>query len=306
MTVGKIIESEDYNKIRNKIIAVLGSGGTNPNTLVADPTFGYGQTPQSSAINTGTKITKAQWDALRWDIYNSLFHQTGTVPGLTTIAASSKIQATILDYESFADTAITNRLNFGSTAIEGGTPTTGATTSRTFSWSTTVSSTVTVTFANSNDARYFFNTGGTIRFSTSFVKTLNNSQNISWETLLSGVGTQTFNQARFYALTNTYGTPWYTTSASFPYGSNTFRISARSNVANNSNGTASQIEFLAQWIDGYVDPGNNPGDVPNTSDLVQGTLSLTANQTRAVTVLQPFGTTFGISGPSSYTVTSIA
>lgn len=302
MTVGKLIESEDYNRIRNKISAVLGSGGTNPNTGLSDPRFGYGQALQSSAVIDGDKITKSQWDLLRWDIYNSLFHQTSSVPALQTVTANSKIQSTILNYETFADTAITNRLNVGAgqTAIEGGTSTTGATTSRNFTWTSTASCTVTINFASAATARHFFNTGGRIRFSSSFVKSLTNDQNIAWENLLSATGIQSFNHSVFYTLTSSY-TPWYTTTSSAPYGSNNYQLQALVNVPNNSNGTATQITVRAVWTDGYTDPGP-----PAPGDSVQGTLSLTASQIRAVSLIQPAGTPFLNAGPSSYSISTIS
>jgi len=303
MAVGATILSEDYNRIRNKAIAVLGNGGTNPNTQTADPSFGYGQSVASSAVADGTKITKTQWDNLRWDIYNSLYHQTSTVPSLQSVTANSKIQSTVLNYETFANTSISNRFDIGPDefAVEGGTSSTGATTSRTLSWSNTVSCTVTVAFSNANNARYFFNSGGRIRFSSTFVKSLNNSQNNYWENLLSSIGTQEFSVSNFYGLTSSY-TTWYTSPViSSTYSSNRYRLQALVNISNNSNGTASQITFRAQWIDGYTDPG-----APAPGDLVQGTLSLTASQRRAVGSLQPFGSPFSISGPQSYSISTIS
>lgn len=302
MTVGKKIEAIDYNEIRNKIIAVLGAGGTNPNTGSADPSFGYGQTLQSSAVAIGNTVSKAQWDLLRWDLFNTRFHQTATVPSIQTVTSNSKIQATVLNYETFADAAITNRLTAAGAnlAPEGGTTSTGATRSQSISWTNTVSCTVTVNFSNATTARYFFNTGGKIRFSSSFVKSLTNLQNISWESLLSASGTREFGGSTFYSLTSSYST-WYTTSSSFPYGANIYRLQALVNVPNNSNGTASQITFRAQWVDGYTDPGP-----PAPGDLVQGTLSLTASQLRAVGTLQPTAASFAVTGPSSYGISTIA
>jgi hypothetical protein len=250
-------------------------------------------------VNT---ISKAEWDSLRWDIYNCLFHQTATVPAIQSVTTNSKIQSTILNYETFADTAIANRFSaaLSNLAPEGGTPSTGTTTSRNFSWSSTATCTVTVGFSNSTNARYFFNSGGKIRFSSSFVKSLNNSQNIAWENLLSDVGTQAFGGNAFYNLTSSY-TNWYTSPPrSTPYNNLSYQLDALVNVANNSAGTASQITFRARWIDNYTDPGP-----PAPDDLVQGTLSLTASQLRAITTLQPSGSTFNIVGPSSYSISSI-
>jgi hypothetical protein len=302
MTVGNKIVAADYNRIRNKIIAVFGPGGTNPNTNSADPSFGYGQVLQSSAVAISNTVTKQQWDNLRWDIYNARFHQTGAAPAIVAVTANSKIQASVLNYEGFADTAITERLNVsaGLTAIE-----TGTSQSRNFQWKNQVLCTVTVTFANAAQTRYFFNSGGQIRFASGFVKNITNAQNNTWETLLAGAGTQVFASDRIYTLTNSYIT-WYTTpTAASPYGANNLQLQALCNVANNSNGTANQITFRAVWTDGYVDP-----DPPGSSqfapdDLVNGTLSLTVTQRRATGgTLQPTNTPFTISSPS-YTISAI-
>ena len=302
MTVGKKIEAIDYNRIRNKIIAVLGPGGINPNSGAASPGFGYGQSIQSSSVSIANKVSKSQWDDLRWDIYNCLFHQTATVPAIQSVTTNSKIQSTILNYETFADTAIANRFAaaLSNLAPEGGTSSTGASTSRNFAWSSAATCTVTVAFSNATTARYFFNSGGKIRFASSFVKSLNNSQNIAWENLLSDVGTQAFGGNTFYTLTSSYQN-WYTSPPrSTPYNSLSFQLDALVNVANNSAGTASQITFRARWIDNYTDPGP-----PAPGDSVEGTLSLTASQLRAVTSRQPSGTPYSITGPSSYNISTI-
>lgn len=301
MSVGNKIVAADYNRIRNKIIAVFGSGGTNPNTGAADPTFGYGQVLQSSTVANTNTITKQQWDNLRWDIYNARIHQTGEVPPIVAVTASSKIQATVLNYESFADSAIAERNNVSadSTAIEAGTST-----SRNFEWKNQVLCTVTVTFANAAQTRHFFNSGGEMRFASSLARIRNDAQNIAWETLLNAVGTQIFDRTRIYTLTNSYVT-WYINSSASPYGANNFQLQALCNVANNSNGTATQITFRAVWTDGYVDPpGGFPGQFP-PEDGVSGTLSLTVTQRRATgRTLQPTNTPFTIASPT-YTISAI-
>jgi hypothetical protein len=304
MTVGNIIEAEDYNRIRNKIIAVLGNGGTNPNTGSADPTFGYGQSLQSSVVALGQKVSKQQWDNLRWDIFNTRTHQTSAVPGIQEVTTNSKIQATVLDYEGFADSAISDRLNIGNNqfAIEPGTVR-----SRNFAWSVQATCTATVAFANANQARFFFNTGGQIRLSSSFTPNTTTAQHTSWQNLLIAVGTQTIDQSIFYNLTNT-NVVIYTNSASGIYEDNNFQLRARCNVANNSGGTATQVIIQAVWTDGYTDPdlafGRPTGAWVLPEDIVDGNLSLTLQQRRATTIIQPGTSPFVIASPT-YSTTDI-
>ena len=62
--VNSVIVQADYNSIRNKIIAVLGSGSGNS---------GYGQQSriQSTAVAEGTTVTINEWANLRYDIINA-------------------------------------------------------------------------------------------------------------------------------------------------------------------------------------------------------------------------------------------
>jgi len=303
MAIGNFISASDYNAIRNKIINVVGPGAGNS---------GYGQTLQSSAVATGNVVTKAQWDALRFDIYNALFHQTGSVPIITQVSTSDVIRYGAANpnfqYDTLADTAIANRFNLGAgrfvTENKG-------TNSTSVSWSASQSCTLTVTFGTANDARYFFNSGGKIRFTSSRTGGSSTAQNSSWSNLLTTVGTQAFGgnspSVNFYSLTNSYQT-FYTLTASSPYASNVYRLEALSNVADNSTGTANILTFRITWTDAYVDPDVLAGRPPTLNppgDVVDGTLSLNVDQIRPVGTLQPSGT-FTITGPSLYSFSSFS
>lgn len=297
MAIGDFINAADYNAIRTKIIGVLGTGSSSS---------GYGQTTQSTAVATGNTVTKTQWDALRYDIYNCLYHQTGSVPTLVQVNSGDVIRYGASHpntaYDTAANTAITNRFNLGTgqyvTENQGSV-------SKTDSWYSSVSATVTVNFASASNARYFFNSGGKVRFSSSRTGGTSVAQNTSWSSLLSAVGTQSFDgvtgSVNFYTLTSSYQT-FYTRAGSSPYASNSFNIDALCNVANNSSGTATQITFRIRWVDSYTDPGT-----PAPGDSVDGTLTLNVDQIRASGYLypQPAAGNFTITGPSSYTISSI-
>jgi hypothetical protein len=287
MPVDDLIDDLDYTAIRNKIIRVIGTG---------DGNRGYGQAIKSVSVSEGQIITKAQWDSLRWDIYNALFHQTGNTPALIEVAANSVIRYGASNpntqYDTQSNTADTNRfdLGIGQFSTEAGTST-----SRSASWASQVSTTVTVTFSTAEQARFFFNSGGKIRFSSSRTGGASTDQNASWASLLSSVGTQAFAAVtptvNFYTLTSSYQT-WYSSSPlSSPYSGNTFTIEALCDVANNSLGTARILTFRIVWTDTYIDINPSPPD-----DIIDGTLALTIDQIRAVGNLQPSGT-FSIVSP---------
>ena len=83
MAIGDFISATDYNSIRTKIQNVMAIGTGN---------LGYGQTTFSSLVSAGNSVTKAQWDALRYDIYNAVLHQTGSPPSIATVVVGDVIQ----------------------------------------------------------------------------------------------------------------------------------------------------------------------------------------------------------------------
>jgi len=295
MAIGDFISATDYNTIRTKIQNVMAIGTGN---------FGYGQTTFSSLISAGNSVTKNQWDALRYDIYNAILHQTGSAPSLTTVSVGDVIRYGAsqpnFQYDTIADQATANRFNLGTgqfvtEAIN--------TTSFTSSWYQSVSSTTSVTFATAEQARFFFNAGGKIRFASTRTGGNGEAQNTSWSNLLSTAGTQSFSATpsgvNFFNLTSSYQTFAELTGSS-AYSNNKWRLEASCNVSNNSLGTANIVNFRITWLDAYTDIGpTGPGD------LVDGTLTLTVDQVRPAGFLQPSGT-FTIIGPSTTSVGPIS
>jgi hypothetical protein len=297
MPIGDLISASDYNTIRNKIINVMSTGVSNS---------GYGQTTFSTAVSAGNTVTKTQWDSLRFDIYNALLHQTGAAPSIVTIPTSGVISYGAghpnTQYDTLADQTVSNRFDLGSgqfvTQVIGSE-------SFTNSWYQSLSTTVTVTFNTAEDARFFFNSGGKIRFTSSRSGGTGTAQNTAWSNLLSSVGTQLFAGnspgINFFSLTTAYQTSFNLTASS-PYSANIWRIEALCNVANNSAGTANIITFRVSWLDGYFDPGPEPSPAPG--DLVDGTLTLSVDAVRASGNLIPSGS-FTVADYATATVNPI-
>ncbi len=307
-SVGGIIEDVDYNSIRNKVIAVLGDGN--------GPT-GYGQTAriQSSAVADGNTITAVQWSNLRFDIFNCLVHQNGTTPTIVQKAVGDVVQFGAGHpnnaYDTLADTITTNRFNLGTGRFV--TEALGNATTGDIVFFSQAYVDVTYTFNSANTARYFFNSGGQLRITSSFIPSVTKDQTTSWANLLTAAGTRGFggqipatglgsplNGTNFYKLTSTFQT-YYTATSSGPYASNTYRLQARCNVADNSSGTANIVYIRVLLSDPYADPpGGNPGQFP-PEDSVNGTLTVSSDMVRASGVMQPAPATgnFTISGPDS-------
>lgn len=290
------ISASDINTIRQKVTDVLGPGAT---------TFGYGQNVYSSPVTAGTIIQKIQWDAVRYDIVNSYIHQTGNIPSAITVSTTDTItddaSGAYQNYDYFADVLRNNRFDvatgqFAISAID--TKTTSST------WNTNASSELTVNFADAAQGRYFFNSGGAIRISSTLIGGTSSQAN-AWTNLLDSVGEQDFVgdlivANGYYSLTNTYQT-YFSRAASTPYSANLYELKAKCDVADNSAGTAQQITIKIELSDSYVDLG-----APPPGDLVDGTLTIVAEELKATGTLQPTGDPFTVAGPNSYSMSAIS
>lgn len=288
------IDDNDFNTLRNRIIQLIGTGSG---------TYGYGQDVKSSAVFAGNIITKAQWDGLRYDLLNILIHQNGVTPSLVEIAKGDVVgeeaEDPLISYARVTDGATINRF-----LLAPGQSTVTAVSTKTYtsSWSSSASMTVQLTFGSAENARFFFNSGGKLRFNSSRTGGTASAQNNAWTNILSSAGTIEFGADSelldFFTLRNIYQTR-YEALLSTPYSSNSYKIEALCNVENNSTGTATSVTFKITWSDSYVDayPAIAPGD------LVDGTLSLSVEEVKASGTLQPSGS-FSIASPS-YTISNI-
>jgi hypothetical protein len=315
----KILQA-DYNDIRNKMVAILGSGSGN---------FGWGQQARinSSAVAEGTKVTINEWANLRYDVINAYKHINGSNPTTAQVAEGNTIRYTsnftpdtgTLDvpqkqYDDWANNITTNRF----TVAAGESVVTAAISqTKTDAWNGTVSCVIGFYFGSANEARWFFNSGGQIRISTARTGGTTSAQNTAWSNLLTAVGTQIFGAntpgtgttpsdgLNWYRCTSTFQT-YYTGTASSPYGSNNIQLQARvTDVANNATGTAAYGEIRVVFTDGYVDavvgipPSRafGPDNVP-PADLVDGTLSVSCNLRYATGIMVPSSAVFTVAQPT--------
>jgi hypothetical protein len=301
MTLGTNIFASQYVTIQDKAQSLIGTGSG---------TRGYGQTVQSSDVFIGNTITKAQWDLIKFDIINIKFHQDGNIPPIVNVNTGDPIgfgaSSPNTNYDTLLEDAIVKRF-----LIAGSQSVTSAKASQTYStpWSTQAQATLTVTFGDANQGRYFFNSGGKIRVTSSLVGAAVSPQITAWVNFLNSVGTQGFGAdtdpaVNYYTMTNSYQT-YYQNFLSSSYSANSYKLEARTNVSNNSTGTATQLEIRVTLLDSYIDPDTaNPG--PPTfapDDVVNGTLTIAVSELKASGQLQPSGT-FSITSPS-YSLSSI-
>ena len=289
MTQGTNILAAQYVAIQDKAQSLIGTGSG---------TRGYGQTVQSSDVFTGNTITKAQWDLIKFDIINIKLHQDGVLPGVVTVNVGDPINfgasAPNTNYNTILEQAIANRFQ-----IAGSQSVVNSTANLTYStpWSTSLTATLTCTFSTADQARYFFNSGGKVRFTTTLSGGSSTLQVNAWTNFLASVGTRSFGAdtgiVNYYTLTNSYQIyDQISVSAAYQYSGNNYRLEARTNVSNNSTGTATQLFLRVTLTDSYVDPG-----APAPGDLVNGTLTIAASELKASGLLQPSGT-FTVASPA--------
>jgi hypothetical protein len=289
MTTGSNITAAGYVTIQNKAESLLGPGAA---------TRGYNQTVLSSDVFTGNQITRAQWDLLKTDIVNILYHQTGELPNIVTVNSGDVIEYGAghanTNYDTLLETAAANR--FQVAASQSVVASKGAAT-YTSAWNSSAQFTLTVTFSTADQGRYFFNSGGKIRLNTVISGGTGNSQHNAWVNFLNSVGIRSFGadtdpSVNYYTMTNSFQT-YYQNSLSTPYSANNYRLEARTNVANNSTGTATILTLRVTLTDAYVPQGAAPAP----SDQVDGTMTISVEELKAAGTLFPSGS-FSIISPA--------
>jgi hypothetical protein len=187
---GGLIAAADYNNFV----------GTSPNSApniintvwsVGNGNAGYGQTaiPQVSASST---VTAAQWASLINTLNSILTHQSGSGSGISAPTAGTTINY-LSTLSTNITTAYTNRQNFASNAaVVAGAALQTTWTSATTSSTLTQSFGARATFASADQARYFFNAGGRLKFNCSGAQsastTARTNAAIALLTDLGGVG----------------------------------------------------------------------------------------------------------------------
>lgn len=173
MASGEIITATRYNQIQGVVSSVLGVGANDT---------GYGRPLISSQVLPTQTITSEHMNRLRRDMLSAYVHQTGSNTGfilpvldsgvdLVSDAPSAIGKNEYASYPILANTLFSNRNTYTVAAITNNFTTefNRITSSRNTAWGGTGQSQsifheIRVQFISANDRRYFFNTGGEIRF----------------------------------------------------------------------------------------------------------------------------------------------
>jgi Bacterial Ig-like domain (group 3) len=310
LSIGTNIAAADYNSLQTTVSNILGVGG-------ADPTYGYGQGVLSTQVSIGDVISHTDWANLKADILKIAGHQgTTTDPNiiaLPTISVANEIDANDINkFENAVPVLVSNRFADAQFSIETLNPDVSC--SRNAAWGSNVLPTVThaftLSFPDSNSARYFFNTGGTVEFKASRTGGSTSTQNTDWTNILASFSTGSnsviFNynsctavsgqnsSIGWYQLTSTPQIVFKKSgnggeSGGSPYAVNNYHIEMSCDVANNNTGTAKKLYVTVYFSDIHT----------SSSDIVDGTLTSTVYVTRAT------GSNVSVIGPTGVNTTTL-
>jgi hypothetical protein len=268
-SAGGLIEATDYNTF-------VSTGSPNLNSFwgAGSTSTGWGQTALST-VSAGGLVSATNWASLVNTLSAAGAHTNTTITSRTAPTAGGLVQ--ILSNLSTDITNInTNRNNAAASGTEfigwtGTSSKTTATGSGQDPW--TITFTHTITWANANSARYFFNAGGRIKWQTRKSSTgtvadaeWNNMANtLNGSIFITGLGASKTIAAVAYTGTTRVGgtgtpavlttaTGWYNlttsdteiyrqNSATFPYTGQFIRLEAR------TAGTGTQLILTTTWSD---------------------------------------------------------
>jgi len=305
-----LVQATDFNTLvggnptttANTLNATWATGGTNA---------GYGQTAVANVSAGNTVAATSQWATLVSNTANAATHQGSSITAVSTPVAGGTI--TFLSaIPTNLQTIYSNRLN---ASIQGSTSANTATTVGT--WSDVATFTHTVTFANGDAARYFFNSGGQLKITCSHPS--GTGINLLLNNLASNVGTVALSSPTsgsatiagvsyngvtkvggggnsptistntgYYALTTANATLFTQTASTGPAGylSTFIRVIAKSNGTQGSNGDAgSVITIYTVW-----------DEIPNGLVVASGSATTVTAQAPETTYLANSWGTISVSG----------
>lgn len=154
-----LIEATDFNNL------VGGNPTTTANTLNATwatggGTAGYGQTPVGN-VAVGNTVSASSWNSLVTNTSDAATHQGSSITSIAAPVTGGTVTF-LSSLPTNLSTIYSNRLNAASQGS-----TTSNTATRGSTWSQLLTFTHTVSFANADAARYFFNAGGQLKMTCS-------------------------------------------------------------------------------------------------------------------------------------------
>ena len=191
VAVGDTINETHYTTLRSGINTVMGTP-----TGSGDGSAGYNVGITAPTVSVGTKVTAAQWNALRGDIRKASAHQTNSAVALTTVDTDTEITAQIHnEYESALATVTSNRFAMANAQS---TLSTARTDTKT-NWNGVQIHDVTLTWTSANAFKAFWNAGGTVKVTSSLSYTGSEAKTNDWKSLVNDAKHVAINYTSAYA-----------------------------------------------------------------------------------------------------------
>lgn len=292
MTVNaqELITAATFNGLQSRIETVLGQGFSDT---------GYGQTLSSSIVAANTVITATHLSNLKSDIDKCRAHQTGSLTSLSTINATDRIGASeSIDKDGTTDTskgvndylAIIGSIEADKQLCDDTQASVEAVlqSTRVSEWNGTITHVFTVTYADADARRHFFNAGGQIRFQAN-LSNGSGGKDADWASMLAAMGTISMashattqtgsgvpTSIGNFELTGTSQRIFHKLGTAYDYQNNMYQINART-LADNI------IEFDIQ----FQDNADGGGDPNVTGDILS-----------SITHRRPSGTYVSVPSPT--------
>ena len=283
-SAGDSITAADWDVVRNNIVLITG-------TAEDSTQEGWGQSWSVFNPSAGATITDTNTN----DIINAaqdIAVYTGATNAISDVSNGATIQDTDLNN---TQTTVTNGYNARTSAASSYLSQESKNTStRTSSWSTTVTHDVSIAFSSEAHRNSYFNAGGSIYFTASRSGGSSTDQNTDWTNMLSAIGTVKMNFTQvtassgtttslgMYDLTTSYQTI-FEKAGSGSYSTNYYKIQAQAP-------NASSIRFLITFGDSHTGRGY--------FDSVDGTLSSVVGNFRPNSGTLPNGFDVTVSTPT--------
>lgn len=281
-TSGGLILDDHYNEFAQGGASSVNHNVANINTLwgTGDADKGYGQGTTLSTVAAGATITATQWATMLTRMQSIADHQGSTITAISNPTTGDTVSA-FAALSGNLNTIYTNRLNYASNGTDNSNTQSGS-----GSWTSSTVHTLTVTFADVDSARYYFNAGGQLRFSFARSGGTSHAKNTEWTDLCNDSGTIIFGASTISATGQSGTNNILTTSTGYhdlstgnttifkkyqdssPYTSNYIQIAAKTNgTAGSYNGNGNVLTFTVSYIDDAAEDG--------AGDTVDGTITTT-------------------------------
>ena len=286
---GDTITGDQYNIFVNNSSSPF---GYNHFAGTGSGEYGLGQTHIATVTGGSSTITASQWNSLLTGIDNIGNHTNDTLTARTSVAAGDTIAIkTALEADLATVAASVAGGSVNATAL--GTNAVGSSTNAA-TWNSTSTIERSVTFADADKMRHFFNAGGKIRIDPSCITGIDGSKDTVFNDLTVtatgnlDIGSQTSTRSGsgetlttnglalgFHDLTTSYQTILKLTSDNAGYTSNTVEYQAKLDAAV---GTAVTITVKMISTDAAADTtytsGNTAGVPANPNEAPRMTLAL--------------------------------